>query len=51
MVSLATPSNFIKSWRREGPGRTLTSTFGKIGLPLQGQPNPCAGDQDIAGAG
>lgn len=34
MVSLASGSNFMKSWRREGAGRTLTSTFGKIGLPL-----------------
>jgi hypothetical protein len=34
MVSLASPGNFLNSWKRQGAGRTLTSTYGKLGLPL-----------------
>lgn len=34
MVSLATPVNFARSWQTRGPGRTLLSTFGRLGVPL-----------------
>lgn len=34
MVSLSTPLHFANSWKKEGAGRTILSTCGKLGIPM-----------------